>query len=211
MKCSYPSHAILTSQDTNTTCRVSLHALILSKRVRSYFSPPPPQTTCRVYGLGAGAVDTKTDAKGNTPLHLAVSWCRPKVVSLLLKHGAKVNASNLTGATPIFICWSTQKFARRTDNFIMLKAADEIEQASTPLCMHHPGYLKHGSLWVAPSLEPLELLVACHCCLLQPVQESLHVCAIHSTVLYRPCLGWPNLTAAAAAAAAPPPFGNAAA
>ena len=51
------------------------------------------------------------DNEGNTPLHLAAAKMDdPKIAEILIKHGARVNASNSKGQKPIHIA------ANRTDN-----------------------------------------------------------------------------------------------
>jgi ankyrin repeat protein len=42
-----------------------------------------------------------TDAMGDTPLHVAVSGGKEKIVKLLLKHGANRNVQNKEGLTPL--------------------------------------------------------------------------------------------------------------
>lgn len=44
-----------------------------------------------------------TTYKDSTPLHIAAQWCEPRIVKLLIEHGANVNAAEDAGRTPLEI------------------------------------------------------------------------------------------------------------
>lgn len=51
--------------------------------------------------LRAGANPRTAGRKRHTPLHNACSNCSPRIVDLLLQHGAQANAENCAGYTPM--------------------------------------------------------------------------------------------------------------
>ena len=86
-----------------------------------------------------------TDEKGNTPLHLAVAYDWPNVVSLLTKKGANVNARNARRQTPIHLarCIQTLDALLRTKQVEINATGDDgesmllwsVENSSRKMCM----------------------------------------------------------------------------
>ena len=75
------------------------------------------------------AVNESGDVGGDLPLHTAAKWDRSEMATLLIKHGANVDATNLCGLTPLHCAASSSAYA--TAQVLMasgastrLKAAD---------------------------------------------------------------------------------------
>lgn len=140
------------------------------------------------------------DINYDTPLHLAVLWSRPDVVRLLLMHGAQINASNRSGATPLLVSWMVIKKAVSGKDPDLVNSAKEVEQASpawhssngwhalwdsSAFEAHFKGWQEHGccvccgqlqQAWFQPPHRLTPTYTDILCCMLgPPVPTNLRV------------------------------------
>ncbi|KAI1887262.1 hypothetical protein AGOR_G00188200 [Albula goreensis] len=116
--------------------------------------------------LGAGADPRTAGRKRHTPLHNACANCCPRIVQLLLQHGALADAANCAGYTPM--------------DCLLQVVEDYPDQQPEEVarCL-----LNHGALPASPKDRPKMLKL---CCLSPLTLEVL----LNSYDVIPPCEGW---------------------
>ena len=125
-------------------CRLSGYSKQYLEKIKSFLTPPPPLVKAAMENdleearklTGAGADLNAADNKGMTALHYASRLGNLALVRFLLEKGARLEAKNRSGATPLHCACGSRLPSMELLNCLIARGADlnaVDNQGHTPL------------------------------------------------------------------------------